>query len=66
VCVQLYEADKVSSSLFLLQRPMIEIVALCDPDSLLSLVIYTSTILVYLTWLKKVIRVPFPCVCPIV
>jgi hypothetical protein len=66
VCVQLYEADKVSSSLFLLQLPMIEIVALCGPDSLLSLVIYTSIILVYLTWLKKVIGVPFPCVCPIV
>jgi hypothetical protein len=64
VCVQLYEADKVSSDLFSLQRPMIEIVALCDPDSLLSLVIYTSTILVYLTWLNKVIRIP--SVCPIV
>jgi hypothetical protein len=64
VCVQLYEADKVCCGLFLLKRPMIKIVALCDPDSLLSHVIYTSTILVYLTWLDKVIRVP--CVFPIV
>jgi hypothetical protein len=66
VCVQLYEADKFSSSLFSLQRPMMEIMALCDPDSLLRLVIYTSTILVYLTWLKKITRICFPCVCPIV
>jgi hypothetical protein len=64
VCVQLYDVDKVSCGLFLLQRAMIEIVALCDHDSLSSLVIYTSTILVYLTWLDKVIRVPY--VCPIV
>jgi hypothetical protein len=64
VCVQLYEADKLSCGLFLLQWPMIEIVALCDPDSLLSLVIYTSIILVYFTWLNKAIRVA--CVCPII
>jgi hypothetical protein len=64
MCVQLYEADNVSCGLFSLQWPMIEIVALCDPGSLLSLVIYTSVILVYLTWPNKVIRVP--CVCPIV
>jgi hypothetical protein len=57
VCVQLYEVDKVSCGLFSLQRPMIKIVGLCDPDSLLSLVIYTSTILVYFTWLNKAIRV---------
>jgi hypothetical protein len=63
VCVQLYEADKVSFGLFSLQQPMIEIVTLCDPDSLLSIVIYTSTVLVYFTWLDKVIRVP--CVCPV-
>jgi hypothetical protein len=64
VCAQLYEVDKVSCGLFSLQRPMIKTVALCDPDSLLSLVIYTSTILVYLTWLDEAIRVA--CVCPIV
>jgi hypothetical protein len=64
VCVQLYDADKVCCGLFSLQRPMIKIVALCNPDSLLSLVIYTSTIIVYLTWFDKVIRVT--CVCPIV
>jgi hypothetical protein len=46
VCVQLYEADKVSCGLFLLQRLMTKIVAVYDPDSPLSLVIYTSTILV--------------------
>jgi hypothetical protein len=59
VCVQLYEADKVSCGLLLLQWPMIKIVTLCDPDSLLSLVIYTSTIFVYFTWLNKAIRVAY-------
>jgi hypothetical protein len=64
VRVQFYETDKVCYGLFLLEWPMITIMALCDPDSSSSLVIYASTILVYLTWLDKVIRVP--CVCPIV
>jgi hypothetical protein len=59
VCVQLYEANKVSCGLLSLQRPMIKIVALCDPDSLLSLVIYTSTIFVYFTLLNKAIRVAY-------
>jgi hypothetical protein len=58
VCVQLYEADKISCDLFSLQRPMIEIVALCDPDSLPCLVIYTSKILMYFTWLNEIIRIP--------
>jgi hypothetical protein len=40
---------------------MIEIVALYDIDSLLSILVYTSTILVYFTWLNKVIRVPWVC-----
>jgi hypothetical protein len=64
VCVQLYEADKVSCGLFSLQWLMTKIVAVYDPDSLLSLVIYTSTILVYFTWLNEAIRVA--CVCLIV
>jgi hypothetical protein len=64
VCVQLYEADKVSCGLFSLQRPMTNIVTLYDHDSLLSLVIYTSAILVYFTWLNEAIRVA--CVCLIV
>jgi hypothetical protein len=34
----------------------LKIVALCDPDCPWSLVIYTSTILVYLTWLHEAIR----------
>jgi hypothetical protein len=40
-----------------------KIVALCGPDGPLSLVIYTSTILVYFNWLNRAIRVD--CVCPI-
>jgi galactose mutarotase-like enzyme len=39
----------------------LKIVALCDLNSLLSLVIYTSTILVYFTWLNKASRVAGVC-----
>jgi hypothetical protein len=65
VYVQLYEADKVSCGLFLLQYPMIKNYGtICDPDSQLSLVIDTSIILVYFTWLNKTSGVA--CVCSII
>jgi hypothetical protein len=39
-------------------------VALCSPDGPLSLIIHTSTLLVYFTWLNGATRVAY--VCPIV